>query len=375
MANKQFYHDDGNASDVQVIPIENLHLDLENPRLPLNVGKNERDILEYISINTSLEDLMSAIAENGFFYGEPLIAIPLLGSSDNFVVVEGNRRLSAVKILNNISLIEFPSARARSIVAQCTRPPKQLPVVVRKSREDVLPYLGFRHISGVKQWDPLAKARYIYQLFSISDDELSSTERYAEVAKQIGSRRDFIKRNLDALAVYHKIEENDYFGIEGLDEESIKFSLLSTALADERISEFVGINDSPDLVVDSSPINVAAVEELTKWMFKYDEARGGTILGESRNIRKLSQVVHNANARDAIRKGNSLDYAYRLTKGASEEFLEALYTADDLLTAAAGLVANAEYSEMAFSLAKSISNNIKLIGPALKAKKGDDDGF
>ncbi|MEA1303469.1 chromosome partitioning protein ParB, partial [Salmonella enterica] len=70
--------------------------------------------------------------------------------------------------------------------------------------------------------------------------------RYYEVARAIGSRRDHIKRNLDALAVYEIIKKNDFYGIEKLDEETIKFSVLSTALADERLGQFVGVSIEDD---------------------------------------------------------------------------------------------------------------------------------
>ncbi|EHX55868.1 uknown domain protein [Escherichia coli DEC13C] len=37
--------------------------------------------------------------------------------------------------------------------------------------------------------------------------------------------------------MYEIIKENDFYGIEKLDEETIKFSVLSTALADERLGQ------------------------------------------------------------------------------------------------------------------------------------------
>lgn len=95
----------------------------------------------------------------------------------------------------------------------------ELPVVVRATRQEVLPYLGFRHITGVKQWEPLAKARYLKQLFDMTNTTAVPGDRYAEVANAIGSRRDHVKRNLDALAVYEVIEQQDFFEIDELGEE------------------------------------------------------------------------------------------------------------------------------------------------------------
>jgi hypothetical protein len=40
----------------------------------------------------------------------------------------------------------------------------EIPVVEADEREDADAVIGFRHISGVKQWTPLQKARFIGHL-------------------------------------------------------------------------------------------------------------------------------------------------------------------------------------------------------------------
>lgn len=374
---RQSYNSTAGRSVIQWLALGDLLLDLDNPRLPTYVNKTEPDIIEFIAKNTSLEDLMSAISENGFFPGEPLVAIPCSTNKGKYIVIEGNRRLSAVKLLNDISLLNKPSARMSSIVGNTATPPTSLPVVVRDNRADVLPYLGFRHISGVKQWEPLAKARYIKQLFDTTSPKLAPTERYYEVAKIIGSKRDFIKRNLDAYAIYNIVEENDFFYIDEIKEDLVKFSVLSTALADERVGNFIGLGElgSADPIVNHDAINVTHLRELTEWMFKDQGGDRGTVLGESRNIKYLSQVLNNAKATEVLRSGASLDYAYRLTKGVTEDFRNALYLADQSLSSASAVVANIEYSQELYDVALSISKKIKLIGSTIKEKRTSDDDF
>ncbi|WP_323921047.1 ParB N-terminal domain-containing protein [Aeromonas caviae] len=363
------------GNGITMVPISSLILDLENPRLPTFVRRNEKAIINYIAKNTSLEDLMSAISENGFFPGEPIVAIPTDAQDGKYIVVEGNRRLTAVKLLDDITLLERPSSRMIEIVSSNLKVIDTLPVVVKEDREAVLPYLGFRHISGVKQWEPLAKARYIKQLFDLTDVSKPPSERYYEVAKKIGSKRDFIKRNLDAYAIYSIVEDNDYYGIDEAREERVKFSILSTALADERISIFVGVGRDGDPILDSSNVNSEHLKELIEWMFKDQDGDRGTVLGESRNIKLLSQVVSNPRAIQVLRQGNSLEYSYKLTKGVNEDFKGALYAADQSLSNAAAVVANVEFSEDLYEIATSISKKIKLIGAALKDKKVPDDEF
>lgn len=341
-------------------------------------------MMAFIAESTAIEDLMQAIGQNGFFEGEPVVAIL---EKNKFVVVEGNRRLTAVRLLNNPHTIAKPSARIVGIANDAKHKPKSIPVIVRKTREEVLPYLGFRHITGVKQWEPLAKARYIEQIFQTTDKGISPEARYAQVAKTIGSRKDHIHRNLDALAVYRQIKDSDFYDIPDLSERSIRFAVLSTAVADERIGIYVGVakeaeGDEEEFedsfptnpIIDPKALNKNHIKELAEWLYKTND-KGETRVGESRNLRQLSAVVSTPKALEAFKSGSTLSYAYRLTKGAGEELKELLYEAENILTRAVGFVANVEYEEESYELAKQLREKVILIGKTLKDKQTSSDDF
>lgn len=367
------------------VEIDNLHLDLENPRLPQSVAKTPKGILTWIAKSTAIEDLMNAIASNGFFPGEPVVAYPYPGKDGHFIVIEGNRRLTACKLLQDPSQCEKPTAQMLQIAELAVNKPKKIPVVVADTREEVLPYLGFRHITGIKEWDPLAKARYLKQLLDSTPTSEPIAERYQQVARSIGSRRDHIKRSLDALAVYNVLEHNDFFNIEGLGEESIKFAVLSTALADDRIGEFVGTakkvgagqnatRASTDPIVNKTSLKKEPIEELSRWIFEKKD--GKTVVGESRNLRELGAVIESPKALQALRNKSTLSYAYRLTSGVNKDFLQHMYAAQGALEEAAGLVANVSFDPEAYDLAKVQQNLVRQIGKTLKEKQvGEEDDF
>jgi hypothetical protein len=106
------------------IAADNLHLDPLNPRLPEDIqGKSEEEINYALYRFFDVDELAYSMAENGYFDEEPLVAIPndlpkkfqdldsieLTGNEDyesfiqnpetQFTVVEGNRRLSTIKLL------------------------------------------------------------------------------------------------------------------------------------------------------------------------------------------------------------------------------------------------------------------------------------
>ena len=305
-------------SDFEDLNIKRLEFDKENPRLPKTVAPKDSEIIKYLASKTGIADLMTSIGVNDFFPGEAIVVTP--SQDDKYTVLEGNRRLAALRLLQNPE--EAGNIRSITRAAEEAKyKPTKIPVHVVESRDDALQYLGFRHISGVQRWDPLAKARYLKLLFEQLSGE--PEQRCIEVAREIGSKRDAVRRNLDALAAYEAIEKSDFFRIEDLDEGSFQFGVFYTAIGDLEIASFVGVREDGEStypIVRPESLKKKPLKELTEWMFKKD-IHGSTILGESRNIGKLSAVVANSNALEKLRQGVSLDSAFSATVDNRKVFL------------------------------------------------------
>src|SRR5580700_9795578 len=116
---------------IEPIKVSDIHLDHNNPRLPKNVQQSgEKAILNWMLVNANLLELMASITENGYFDGEPILIIPHETLKGKYTVVEGNRRLSAVKILSNPSLVSKMERSIAEIVENAKNPaPKELPVL------------------------------------------------------------------------------------------------------------------------------------------------------------------------------------------------------------------------------------------------------
>src|SRR5262245_13522129 len=102
------------------VSLDRLHLDPENPRLPTTLGDGDKEILNFIASTTAIEDLVNAIATNDFFPGEPLVVVPHESKDGHYTVVEGNRRLTALRLLQSPNAIDEPSGRLKEIVAGAT---------------------------------------------------------------------------------------------------------------------------------------------------------------------------------------------------------------------------------------------------------------
>ena len=87
--------------EIRYVGIENLRLDLENPRLPKSKQKKSDEVvIEYLLLEAATLELMESIGENDYFVGEMLLVIPDNEDEQKYIVIEGNRRLTAVLLLN-----------------------------------------------------------------------------------------------------------------------------------------------------------------------------------------------------------------------------------------------------------------------------------
>lgn len=319
-------------NEFNVLDLELLEFDRDNPRLPTSVRGNADDsILKYLAMKTRIENLMSSIGENGFFPGEAIVVIP---HGPRYTVIEGNRRLAALQLLQNPAVVSRHSIERAA--SEAVHKPTQVPAYIVESREATLQYLGFRHISGVQRWDPLAKARYLESLFDRTRGE--PQQRYTSVAREIGSTSTAVRRNLDALAAYKFIERSDFYDIEEIEEETFRFGTFYTAIGNTDISNFISVRSDgvpTHPIVNPLVVNQDHLEELVRYMFERD-ARGNTKLGESRNITKLGSVIANRASLEALRLGQSLDSAYRLTPLGRDNFVRHMNQAIEELKQANG---------------------------------------
>lgn len=301
---------------IQPVPIENLLFDPENPRLPSSVeGGDEEQIIEWMLRDATLIELMGSIGMQGYFPGEPVLVVKH-ATGEKFVVVEGNRRLAAAKLLMNPDLAPVRKNKVASVSQESEQKPSELPVLVYDSRDEIIDYLGYRHITGIKEWDPLAKAKYLEELYARSD-ATTGEEKFRELAKTIGSRANYVGRLLAGLAIYRTIAKADFFGIDDLTEETIDFSLITTALSYDNIVRFLGLATAADPALKG--LNSKRIEELTHWVFERDDS-GKPRVAESRNLRELSAVVETEDALERFRAGLSLKDAAMLTKLPTEVF-------------------------------------------------------
>jgi len=315
------------VNDINYIDTKLLDFDPENPRFyRLNEkAGSEGAVVEEMLDDESVQDLMLSIGEQDYFPGEPLLVVK---TGKKFIVVEGNRRLAAVKLLNNE--IASPKKKERSVKLiqdEATYKPTSLPCLVYKKREDVLRYIGYRHITGVKEWDALSKAKYLKELSETFYQGVTNDKLLKSLAKEIGSKSYYVGMLLTALTMYELSADNDFFDLP-MNENDVDFSYITTALGYTNITDWLGLIDRKDL--DAEDLNEENLKRLFSWFFVKDQ-QGETIIGESRKIKKLSSIVASDAAVDNLIKSKNLEEAYLYTNGHEEALDQALDQAESRL--------------------------------------------
>jgi hypothetical protein len=315
------------------IALGDLRLDPENPRLPVALQHaSQEDLAVDLELGFEAFTVAESIASHGFFASEPLIAVPSDSEPGAWIVVEGNRRLTALLGLAEPAIrSQFPSPDLWGSLAEKAglTLSTEVPVVVVDSRSTVVPIIGFRHISGILGWTPFAQARYVAKL--VDEDGLS----FAEVAKMIGVDKGRAGNLYREQAI---AKQAAHLGIPtGPVEEA--FSLLTVAMSNTKLRGFVGAPLGSKLESGSEPVPAAKTSELKEllgWVFGTSET--DKVLTDSRDINKLGGAISSPVGLAALRSGDSLAEALQKIDDAGldklDRLIKRLRTARNALQAA-----------------------------------------
>ena len=322
----------GGLGEPRMVELASLLLDAKNPRLPASMqGADQENLAVNMEIGFDAFTVAESIAANGYFNSEPMIV--LATDHDQWVVVEGNRRLAALLGLARPALRrEFSEPDRWDELAERAGITDEtlVPVVVVSDRRLVVPIIGFRHITGILQWQPYAQARYIAKL--VDEDHMG----LAEVARMIGLDRTRVGNLYRDQAIARQAQG---LGLETGPLESA-FSLLTVAMGNVQLREHIKAPLGSRLEPGEDPVppdRVHELRELLTWVFGDGETQ--PLVSESREISQLARVVGNQVGLKAIRGGDTLEAAVQKIQDAGADprnrLLKRLDTARRSLTAAA----------------------------------------
>lgn len=194
------------ASDwpLKKMAVASLHLDSKNPRLGTSAsGASPRELIQFLFEHDKAMDVARSIASRGFFPNEPLLAIR---DNDQHIVVEGNRRLAALKALREPSLLEGAAERQIERLARRIADIDaiaKVPVIVAPNRRATDRQVAGKHVgTPVLPWQRENQATFILEKLAEGYDtqelldELGFSAADVQEARQTKAIAD-IARSLD----------------------------------------------------------------------------------------------------------------------------------------------------------------------------------
>ena len=293
--------------------IDELCFDRRNPRLFLDGELDEPDLVERLWKEFAVDELALSIASNGYFEHEPLFVAREEGK---LVVVEGNRRLAAVKLLLDshlrsqvgaTDLPEISAARHHELL--------ELPAIER-ARENIWQYVGFKHVNGPQPWQSYAKAQYVAWVHNELGEELD------EIARQIGDRHTTVRRLYRGLMVLRQAEESGRFDLDDRWKGHFSFSHLYTGLDYPNIQQLLGIdNESSFRPNPVSEKRLDALGDLCLWLYgrKSTDTRP-QVQSQNPDLRRLESAIGSEAGLIALRRGLPLDVVIDISIGDEELF-------------------------------------------------------
>ena len=154
-----------NGWQSKTLPVASLHLDAKNPRLGRETtARAPREIIQHLFDHDKALDVAQSIVARGYFPNEPLLAVR---ESEKYVVVEGNRRLAALKALREPGLLDGKVARQVEKLARRLIDPQSIarvPVVIAPNRRMTDRQIAGKHIgTPVLAWRAENRASFILE--------------------------------------------------------------------------------------------------------------------------------------------------------------------------------------------------------------------
>ncbi len=267
-----------------------LDFDPNNPRFGGGTHSMSQEQLQQLLEKAPhyAREVVPSLVENGFIPYEPLV---VREEGDRYVVIEGNRRLAAVRyIINNPS--EFSDEVRKKF--------RRLPALVFPSTatdaghdDAVRVYLGVHHLFGFREWPPESKAKFL-------DQNIKTKKDLQKLAREIGIQINEFERYL----IPYRLRKHAHKSVGSV---ALKdFWTLAEAMNRADIKEYINL-ETDDKTLEVLNYDARKLKFLLGFLYGTDgiEKR----IEETRQIKILAKVLGSKKAAEALEKGATLEVA------------------------------------------------------------------
>ena len=310
----------------------------------------------------NIEELKFSILRNGFLPLDRIVVRPI--GDEKYVVVEGNRRFAALKLLKR--QIEFEEIKEQGIDDQYLKnileSIEKLDVLVYEGDEnsqDVTWMLqGIRHIGGIKRWEPAQSAKLLAEQIEHNGVSFSQAgQSFGISAREVGKRYRAFKalEQMKSDDEYASIAENNYY------------SLFEQAISKKDVKNWLEWDDE-----NYKFQNKSNLKDFYGWITPNGSLKGkinldGRKINDPKQISKLADLIRN-NQVGLLSEDLHIDDAYSMRDSPSYNWNA---TFDNIIKTL-GQIPTDAYEEQGFvEKADEVKNKVKRI--IKMARSAQDD--
>ena len=220
----------------------------------------------------------------------------------------------------------------------------RIPYIFVDSRQEIEAFLGFRHVTGIKEWNAEEKAQYIAHLI---DDGMT----YQQVMRKIGSNTPTVRRNYISYRLLLQMEDS----LEDFSPEDAKgrFSVMFLSIRTEGVQKYLHIDILADPPEAQKPVpneHLDALANFARWLFGSKRRNRDPLFNDSRRVDDFGFILENPQVVEYLEQEEnpSFEHAFQLAGGNKSEILQLLNRALNNVKLA--------YSEFIIIKKKKISN-------------------
>ena len=227
---------------------------------------------------------------NGYIEYEPLIVRPEHGG--HHVVVEGNRRLAALRSMENGAI---PMRKPPFENMGWTGYPA---LVFDGGERELLAYLGLRHLSKTKDWSASAKGQFVERVLKSGCD-------LKEAGRLTNTTTGSLRLLLLTRRLFDRAAELDIdLPSAGGAGETI-FWHLGDAIRRTRTKDYLGLEEADDPLQEPD-LDETKLVNLLGWLYGNSRTGKQRVIDSIRDIGTLDQCLGNDRAREVLRVVSSI---------------------------------------------------------------------
>lgn len=253
-----------------LVDFDLLNFDTNNPRFTPDKKPDEDTdsaIVAKLAATADLSELVQSIGTSGYINIEPLVVVV---RDNKLVVLEGNRRLAAVKALRDENLAANAKLTSPELTDAVRATMEKILVYRVEKEEDARELIGFKHINGPQPWDAFAKATFAARWLDSQAEEEKPLKLF-QIADRMGDKHATIHRMVTAYYVLMQAERAEIFHMEDRYKRAFSFSHLYTGLSYSEFTDYLGMpRPQRDQDPSREPVssdNLEKLRYLLTWLY------------------------------------------------------------------------------------------------------------